>query len=363
VSARAAIAAIVVLLAGCPGGTQKPTGPTGPTGNEAPPAKIVPGVLADLAGEVVDIEIAGVADDRQRAAKNALVTRVGATFAVATVAQDIRALWQIAGIADVQVSGRLVGRGVAVRYTLRELPNITAIQVNGATAIATDEIIEEMPVRRGYPIDPGAFNQYKQALVDRYRELGFARATVEWETVRRDDGADVVFTIVEGPPVEIAKIELRGNKKVKRQDLLDQLAKDGGPKVGGRYWELALERGLLYVSALYYDLGYINVRVEPPEITPSADGSSVAIVISIREDAQYKIGKIAYKGVLVVTEAEYTKRLGIKTGDVFNRSKLNEGMDRLVELQKSKGKADATVVPLTEIDAVKKRVNLTFEIL
>jgi outer membrane protein insertion porin family len=365
VIARLFLASLVAaVLAACPGGgAQKPTGPTVATGNQAPVAKLVPGTIADLVGEVIDIEVAGLSGDRAAAAKQSLATRVGAAFAVANVADDIRTLWKIAGVADVQVSGRVVGRGIAVRYTIRDLPKVSSIEVHGATAIATDEIIGDMPARRGYPIDPGAFNNYKQVLLERYRELGFAHATIEWTTNRKKDGADVVFTIVEGAPVEIAKIELRGLKAVKRQTLIDLIAKDGGPAIGGRYWELSVERALLYITSHYYDLGYIEAHIDEPVIKPSADGASVEIVIPITEGAQYKLGKLTVKGTLAATEAEYLKKAGVKTGEVFSRRKLNEAMDRLRDFHAaSGGRANASVFPVSETDTKKHRIDVTFEV-
>lgn len=358
-----AIAAVVVATTGCPGGGTGGTGPTpdlgGGVGNTGTSGPVVPGKLEDLKGNVVDIAIIGLDADRTETAKRALTSAVGAPFSTDTVAADLVALWHQGDVTDVTVDGRLVGNGVGLRYTVKLQPTIASVEVKGVTAMPADDLVASMPFRRGSPLDPAAFADVRNALVDQLRQLGYAKVSVTWATTHHDGGDDVVFTVVEGTPVAIARIDFKGNKAVKRADLLKALGEDGGPAVGGKYWDLALERGLLYIASFYYDRGYLKIAIDTPAVKPSADGSSVDIGIAVKEGAQYKIGKIDFQGDVVPETGDHAKLLAVKTGQVFNRGLVALGMDKVRAAYTTAGFSDVAVNPETKFDDKKHKVDLT----
>lgn len=357
-------AASVAALAGCPSGGGGGTGPlpelpgTG-VGNTGTPAQVVPGKLEDLKGNVVDIAIVGLDADRTDKAKHALTSAVGQPFSLDTVGADLTALWHQGDVTDVTVDGREVGNGVGLRYTVKLQPTIAAIDVKGTTAMAASELIENMPFKRGSPVDPAQLADVRNALVDQYKSLGYAKVEVTWAATHHDLGDDVVFTVVEGAPIAIKTIDLTGVKAMKRAEVIKALGQDGGPAVGGKYWDLALERGLLYIAAFYYDHGYLQVAIDPPDIKPSADGGQVGIAIAIKEGAQYKLGKIDFQGDVVAELGDHGKLLGMKSGEVFNRSKAATGMDKIRQAYTTAGYADVYVNPETKIDDKKHKLDLT----
>lgn len=346
---------VIVALAAC-GGGQRPVDPEG-TGNTAPATPLAPGKLEDLRGDVVAIEIEGLKYDEIREARRALTSAVGKPFELDRVTADLRSLYRRNGIADVHVEGRLVDGGVGLRFTVTVQPRINAIEVRGATALAADHLIEHMRIHRGDALDPVSVAQARVAMLDEYHQVGYANAAVTWEARPRESGHDVVFNVVEGPAVVVQKIDVRGNRAVATAEMLALIGKDGGPSVGGRYWAAGLERGLLNITARYYDLGYINVVVRSPATTTGADGA-VTIGLVIEEGDQFKLAAPTFEGTLIGTPRDYLKLLGVKAGDVFNRSKLNAGLERIRELHRSKGNASASIEPETEIDAAKKRIKL-----
>lgn len=347
--------ALIAALAAC-GGSRQGVDPKG-TGNQAPAAPLAPGKLEDLRGDIVAIEIEGLKYDETRQARGVLTSTVGKPFELERIAADLRSLYRLGSIADVHVEGRMVDGGVGLRFTVKPRPKINAIEVRGATALAAEHLVEHMRIHRGDALDPVSVAQARVALLDEYQQIGYATAEVTWEATPREAGHDVVFTVVEGPAVVVQKIDVRGNRAVATAEMLALIAKDGGPAIGGRYWAAGLERGLLNITARYYDLGYVNVIVRTPTTTTGADGA-VTIGLVIEEGDQYKLAAPTFEGALLGTAKEYLKLLGVKAGDVFNRSKLNDGLERIRELHRSKGQAGVAIEPETEIDAAKKRVKL-----
>src|SRR5262249_26103605 len=75
-------------------------------------------------------------------------------------------------------------------------------------------------------------------------------------------------------------------------------------------------------------------------------------------------GKIDFKGDLLEPKEKYFKRLNIKSGEIFNRTKLTQDMFTLNDLYKDKGYAYVNVTPQNATTVVNGRptVDLTFDI-
>jgi outer membrane protein insertion porin family len=130
----------------------------------------------------------------------------------------------------------------------------------------------------------------------------------------------------------------------------------------GTYREDAFDRDLLLITALYYDRGYINVKLGKPEIEISGDKQYLYITIPIEEGEQYKIGKIDFKGDLLLPKAEYFKKMSVHTGEIFNRSKLGQDIQKLNDLYKDAGYAYVNIVPQTAIDAATRTIDVVFDV-
>jgi outer membrane protein insertion porin family len=186
---------------------------------------------------------------------------------------------------------------------------------------------------------------------------------VTQQVKRAADGTvDVVFVVDEGPHVVVSKIDFVGTHALDRAALLDILTKNGGTSIGGRYSREGLQDGLLHVQAQYYDIGYILSTIDEPVEKVSTDKSNIEITVKVTEGNQFRIGKLEVRGALVAPAADYLKALGLKKGDVFSRKRVGEGIQRIVEMHKTKGKGEPQVSPVTNVDPKDKRVDLAFEI-
>jgi len=104
-----------------------------------------------------------------------------------------------------------------------------------------------------------------------------------------------------------------------------------------------------------------TIEAKTPELSTSKDKTELTITIAIAEGPMFRLGTIRCKGDLAGTEKECVARLGLKTGDVFQRSRIVEGIARIREEQTAKHKG-TNVEPVTKVDATKKHVELTIEI-
>ena len=90
------------------------------------------------------------------------------------------------------------------------------------------------------------------------------------------------------------------------------------------------------------------MKVEQPKRTRAADGT-VAISVKITEGPVFRIGKLSVRGVEPPMQKEILTGLKVKSGEVFNRSKLKADLVDLENRSREKGRP-LSVEPETKLD-------------
>jgi len=353
-------ALVSLLVAAACSGTSSRAPVTAATEKEelGPPAR-----PEDLKGNVVAIEVTGMSKERAARARDGIKKDIGTPFDRGHVAGWVHFVATLSGVADVVAQARPSRGGVAVRLVVKEHPHIRTVDVRGSHAVPATEWLTRMGIKEGDFLDPALVASRRSDMLQTLQSFGHFTADVSWSVEKAADGrVDLVFTIEEGPAVTVSKIDFKGIKAVKRDALVEILSKNGGTTVGQRYWREALSNAMLFITNFYYDRGYISVQVDTPTETLSADKSKMALTLTIREGDRFRVGKLDAKGTLVVPAAEYVKLLGIKPGEIFNRSKIATGLEKINEMHKSKGREGMNVYPSTQIDPNKKTIGLTLEV-
>jgi len=119
-----------------------------------------------------------------------------------------------------------------------------------------------------------------------------------------------------------------------------------------------LELVSLKTSSLYWDLGYVNVKVRETDgtcvigfLTPECRRSGV-VTIQIDEGGQFSIGSVEFRGFPTAVD----DMVKIRAGDVFSRTRIVEDRERL------EAKFGATVMPMTKRDDSSHTIGLMFEL-
>ncbi len=119
-----------------------------------------------------------------------------------------------------------------------------------------------------------------------------------------------------------------------------------------------ITRAELELNAYYLDRGYVNVRIG--KTVPTTGRGT--IVFTIVEGDRYRIGTLSVPKVPARDAAAYLKAIGVNTGDVFSQRALREGLARMTAMLHAAGRPDAGVSPLTNVNAARKTIDLTFSI-
>src|SRR5262245_13391398 len=116
---------------------------------------------------------------------------------------------------------------VTLRIKLVEGPQFRTgtITVTGNEVLSTEEIMKLVRIKEGEVYNRGALRASTRAIVDRYSEMGRARAEVDPRTVNDTTNlrVDVTIPIVEGGPVYVERINITGNVKSSEKVLRREL--------------------------------------------------------------------------------------------------------------------------------------------
>jgi outer membrane protein assembly factor BamA len=139
--------------------------------------------------------------------------------------------------------------------------------------------------------------------------------------------SEEAIDIVLRSPVQLTPIERR---KLKR-------------KVREYGWDSSDE----IVRELYQDKGYLKVEVIPIQ-TPTL--SAKALILRVDTGKQYHLMRISWRGNAALSQSELTSLIPFEPGELFNRSKIAEGLNAARKLYDSRGYINYTCVPTPNTD-------------
>ena len=115
------------------------------------------------------------------------------------------------------------------------------------------------------------------------------------------------------------------------------------------------------MSELYYDRGFLNVRVDAPKKVRATDGVT-AITFTIVEGPAFRIGTLKTRGVDAATEKEVLAKVTTKPAQVFARGKLEKDVEAIRAMLRERGKRNTRVESETDLDRKKAVVDVTLAI-
>ncbi len=169
---------------------------------------------------------------------------------------------------------------------------------------------------------PERYAEAKQALLDKYNELGFRDATIEDDSIWTvdDKHINIYVKVDEGEKYYIRNITWVGNT-VYNSDVLDKIL---DMKKGDVYNQKLMNKRLIEdddaVHNNYYNNGYIFSSVEPTDINVVDD--SIDVEVRIMEGTQAHLNMVRIFGNDRLYEEVVRRELRTKPGDLFSKDAL-----------------------------------------
>ena len=351
-----AIAALSIAGFGC---SKPPVRPPAPEKPEVV-AEVTLTVEEALGRSVSEVLVTGLSRRPEAYVRKAISTRVGETVERSKLRADVRAVYSTGGITNIRVVATADADGVAINFVITEAPLVGAVVMEGNKRLGTSALQGIAAITINAALDPPAVAGAARKLEEAYEALGHYAAQVRWRHETVDGLAKIRFAIDEGPEARIARVDFQGAKRIKSKELTKLFALGGTNAVGDLYLESTVEAGLLRIQAEYYERGFINSKVGPPEIELVSD--KVAISVPVVEGDAFRLGKITITGSLVLPEKRYRDVLSIRTGQLFRRSKVAAAIQNVTKLHQERTRLIANVTPLTNVDIDAKTVDIELNI-
>jgi outer membrane protein insertion porin family len=347
---------------GKPAATAKPAAPAKPA-----PKRVVP--IDPTRPPILRIQIQGAKRVESEAIRLNLTSRVDEPFSPERVRNDIKAIYAMGLFEDVKVDLTEAPNGAVLTYIITEKPAVRKILIVGNDDLDLEDIQKVVNIKPFSILNVSEIKRNVEKVKDLYVEKGFYLAEVDYEIVRRPlNEVDVLFKVEEYAKVIVKRVRFVGNKSVSDDQLTERMeTKEGGffsfITSSGTYKADKFEKDLALLAFVYHDLGYANVKIGRPMLTLTPDRRYMEITIPVEEGDKYNVGAIDFKGELLAPKEQLHRLLNLKSGEVFNRTKLIEGIHKyLTTFYRDKGYAYANILPLSNVDEKTRKVDLTLDI-
>ena len=303
-----------------------------------------------------------------------ITTRAGNDYDAAAVREDFKRLWQTGFLNDLKIETETTPEGVIVIFKVEERPLVKVIEYAGNKKVSKDDIETKLKddnigLKIDQPYDPYSAKKVSNAIDQLMIEKGLRFGNVKILTESMGiSGTKVTFQVDEGPKVRIGEIVFEGNK-VFSDGKLKKRMKDTKER-GMLSWIMRkddfekekFDKDMERISDLYLDNGYINARIDEPQIELIEGKERMRVTIPVDEGDQYRTGDIHFSKNTVIAEKVLLKNMEMKKGEVFNRSQLRAGLEENQKAYGDQGYIYASLNPALDPDNANKIINLNIEV-
>ncbi|HEX6834789.1 MAG TPA: outer membrane protein assembly factor BamA [Rudaea sp.] len=212
------------------------------------------------------------------------------------------------------------------------------IRIDGLQRISAGTVFTYLPIEKGDTVTSERVQQAVRALY----KTGF------FTDVQLSRQGDILVINVKERPA-ISKIQLKGNKDLKEEDLLKGL-KDIGLAEGEPFDRLSLDRVTQELTRQYYNRGKYNVSIKPKVI--ELDRNRVELSIVIAEGKAARIKHINVTGNHAFSDADIRDEFESDTtnwtswyssDDQYSREKLSGDLEKLQSYYLDRGYVDFSI--------------------
>jgi outer membrane protein assembly factor BamA len=158
----------------------------------------------------------------------------------------------------------------------------------------------------------------------------------------------------------VAQVTFEGNQVIPQNVLREAVA---GVGVGSTYSEDSFRQVLnASIRPLYERRGRVRVLFPGLRTERADDVNGLHVFVTVDEGASYEMGKLTIVGSTPIAAEKLLKSVEIKTGDVANLDKVNEGAEAIRKEVRRAGYMDAHVASDRKIDDAKKAVDVMLRV-
>ncbi|WP_373999369.1 outer membrane protein assembly factor BamA [Bdellovibrio bacteriovorus] len=317
---------------------------------------------------IKNIEVTGNRKIEKDAILTKITSKVGGEYSALSIREDVEALFKLGFFNDIEVDRQVSGKDVTLTYKVLEKPSIVEITYEGNSEVKSEDIADATGIKPYQLLNMAKVKEAVEKIQKLYEDKGYFLAKIEAEVqnINKDETVRLVFKIRENDKVKVKKITFLGNKNLGDSQLKSKmLTQEGGFFSGlsgsGQYKQEMFERDVQILRFLYWNQGYVQAKVDRPQVTVTPDKKNIYITIRIEEGEQYDVGEVDFAGDILFPKQELYEAIKIDDNGVFAYDVLQKDISELTAKYGDLGYAYANVIPRTAFNAKERKVNLIFE--
>jgi outer membrane protein insertion porin family len=324
-------------------------------------------VKISVAQKIVRIDFKGNRKIESSAVSQVLKSRKGNIFFEGDLAADIKAIYKMGFFDDVAADAATTPEGKIIIFILKEKALISEIVIKGNKAIERGDIEGVLGFKVRQSLNPEKVVASIAKIKALYDNKGYYNAEIKYE-IQKEGEKDVrvIFNITESDRLYIKTISFKGNNAFTNKELKNMMS-----VTEWTIFNFLTDSGLLKkdqitqdiskINAFYLNNGYINAKVDEPEITH--DRKWIYLTIPIVEGKQFKVGRVDITGdTLNLSRAALTEKLKINKTEFYDRAAIIKDIEYLTQACNDEGYAYADVSPLTTPQEKDQTVDVVYQI-
>lgn len=239
---------------------------------------------------------------------------------------------------------------ITLVFSVKERPVVHNINFTGNKKIRNGELRDTIKLKSSDVFVESRMLIDERAIRDLYLTKGFTMARVTSSVENTPKGIDITFEIEEGASTIIKSIVFQGNTVVSSRTLKRKISlKEKGFLRDGSFQRASLETDRQTVEAYYHERGYADAQVldvlQETAMNEAGDVNEMTLTFVVQEGIQYTISTVDVSGNTIFSRDRLVSLLRIKEGSVYNLTKIQEGMQRVIELYMENGYMTNQYVP------------------
>jgi outer membrane protein insertion porin family len=271
---------------------------------------------------------------------------------------------------------------VASRFRLRQ------IDISGAEGIGNRKIKKQLELELGDYVDEALVGEKARKVEAYCRKNKYPDASIGWE-LKPDastGAADLLLKVSEGEKLRVKSIRFEGDRlasdsfwrrlvpnifpskrttsRYEPRDLRKVMQQKKTWWITpwfGAYKPEMKETDLAAIRKFYMDRGFLDVKVEGPELKPLGDGK-LELVYRIQEGVKYQIGAISFDGNALYETSELEKQVKLQSGAVASRTAIDEAAAAVNRYYGNRGYIRNDVQPVISTDPETKTAAIRFNV-
>lgn len=249
------------------------------------------------------------------------------------ISSAIENLWRQGYFSKVSIYAKKIdGQKIYLIIEVAERPRLEKFSLRGIGRAEAKNLREELTIKSGMIINEDLLNRVQREIRDHYYKKGYYSVSIKIDQVKSDTlpNQEILrIAIDKGKKVKLLDIEFAGNNDVSDAELRRVLKKTKRKRhkvnifKSSKFVESTYKDELKGIISKYNSKGYRDATITFDSVVRIGN-NRVAIKVGINEGRKYYFRNITFTGNNKFSSEYLSKVLGIKKGDVYDQSVLEE---------------------------------------